>query len=279
MHTAAMPMRDDVARTSPVPADFVEAGAGPLVVLVHASTAGARQWSALMRDLQDRFHVRAVNLFGYGNTPAWSGPEAPALGDFADLVAAAVPSAARAVHLVGHSFGGAVAMQAAARQLRGRVASLVLIEPSLFYLLDHGGQREAFAEISAVAARTKQSIAEGRPADAAECFIDYWCGPGTFAAASPERQCVFARAVAIVPHEFDAVLTGERTLAGWAAALPRRTLAIASARTKRPSREVVELLLSARTEWEFARLPGGSHMAPLTHPQLVNPLVGDFVAN
>ena len=32
--------------------DFVEAGAGPLVVLVHSSMAGARQWSPLIREME-----------------------------------------------------------------------------------------------------------------------------------------------------------------------------------------------------------------------------------
>ena len=54
-------------RPSPVKADFLEAGsAGPVVMLVHSSVSGARQWRRLIDDLKDRFRVRAVNLFGYG---------------------------------------------------------------------------------------------------------------------------------------------------------------------------------------------------------------------
>ena len=279
MQIATIPIRKPAQPRAPA-VDFIEAGAGQPVVLVHASMSGAHQWSALMSDLADRFLVRAVNLFGYGGTPAWQGPEAPSLDDFADLIAAAVPRGARGVHLVGHSFGAAVAMQAAAHRLRGRVASLVLIEPSLFYLLDRCGRRAEFAEISALAAYVKQSIAQGRPAVAAERFIDYWCGLGTFAASSPERRSAFVRAIALVPPEFDAVLAGERTPAAWIAALPWRTLVIASARTKRPSQQLVEILSGACSpEWRFARLGDGSHMAPVTHPQLVNPIVRDFVAS
>src|SRR5262245_50676968 len=151
--------------------DFIETGAGPLVVLAHSSMAGAHQWSPLLRDLEDRFRLRSVNLYGYGGTPAWSRPEPPSLDDYADLIVRAVACTAGEVHLVGHSFGGAVAMQAA-QKLRGRVDSLVLVEPSLFYLLRMGGRREALGEISAVAAHMKEHAAMGAWEEAAEGFID-----------------------------------------------------------------------------------------------------------
>jgi hypothetical protein len=38
-------------------ADFVETGQGPLVVLVHSSVAGARQWRRLMTDLDQRADI------------------------------------------------------------------------------------------------------------------------------------------------------------------------------------------------------------------------------
>jgi pimeloyl-ACP methyl ester carboxylesterase len=258
--------------------DFIEAGAGPLVALVHSSMAGARQWSCLMHDLQDHSQVRAINLFGYGGTPAWTGVNPPSLADFADLVAQAVADTAENISLVGHSFGGAVAMQAAAHQLKGRVKNLVLIEPSLFYLLEVCGHREAFDEISALAEYTNQCILDERIEAAAVGFIDYWCGPGTWATNSPGRQSAFARSISLLTHEWDAVLGGQLTPADWVALLPQRTLLLASDKTTRPSREIVELLLHHRPEWEFASIRDAGHMAPLTHPQLVNPLISGFLA-
>lgn len=270
-------INDAMPNDQAICADFIEAGAGPLVVLVHSSTSGARQWSALINELQGRFCLRALNLFGYGGTPAWSGAKPPPLASFASLVASVVPDTERNVHLVGHSFGGAVAMQAAARQLRGRVANLVLIEPSLFYLLDCCDRPEAFDEISTLAEYTKGRIAEGAPEAAAERFIDYWCGVGTWLASSAERKRAFARAIAHVPNEFDAVLTGETPPAVWCGVLPRRTLIIACAKTTRPSREVVEVLLNAQSHWEIACVSEAGHMAPLTHPEVVNPIIRNYL--
>jgi pimeloyl-ACP methyl ester carboxylesterase len=259
--------------------DFIEAGAGPLVVLVHSSMSGARQWSALTHDLEDHFQVRAVNLFGYGGTPAWSEPVPPSLDDFAELVAAVVPSTAKSVHLVGHSLGGAVVMQAAACQLRGRVESLVLIEPSLFYLLDRHGRREAFCEILALATYTKRWVVDRTPEAAAERFIDYWGGPGAWAVSSPGRKSAFARAATLLPNEWNALLTGTTSLDAWAAALPPHTLVMSSVNTVRPSREIVELLLQTRADWEFVPVHDGGHMAPLTHSQLINPVIRTFITD
>jgi pimeloyl-ACP methyl ester carboxylesterase len=240
--------------------------------------AGVRQWSNLIRDLEDRFWVRAVNLFGYGGTPAWSDAKPPSLDDFARLVAQVVPNAARDICLVGHSFGGAVAMQAAARQLRGRVNKLVLIEPSLFALLDRCDHQDAFGEISILADDTLRCISHGMPERAAERFIDYWCGHGTWTASSPDRRCTFARLIALLPHEWNAVLEGQTTPAKCIAELPQDSLVIASAGTARPAREIVEMLLHARPDWKFASVCEGGHMAPVTHPQVVNPIIRRFLA-
>ena len=63
-----------VSNNPPIKVDYLEAGSsGPVVMLVHSSVSGARQWRRLMGDLKDQFRVRAVNLFGYGKTPAMAG--------------------------------------------------------------------------------------------------------------------------------------------------------------------------------------------------------------
>ena len=107
--------------------DFIEAGQGETVVLVHSSVAGARQWRSLMDTLSSDYHVVAINLFGYGRTTKWDGNRDQSLLDQAKLVEHVLPTGEDRISLVGHSFGGSVAMKAAAI-LQERVRKLVLIE-------------------------------------------------------------------------------------------------------------------------------------------------------
>ena len=123
-----------------IEADFLAAGSGPTVMLVHSSVSGARQWRRLIDDLKADFHVRAVNLFGYGTTPQWPMGTPQSLDDQALLVETALPDDSAPICLVGHSFGGAVAMKVALR-LSGRVAKLVLLETNPFYLLKQAAGR------------------------------------------------------------------------------------------------------------------------------------------
>ena len=146
--TAAMPGQggNGANNKPPIKVDYLEAGSsGPVVMLVHSSVSGARQWRRLMGDLKDQFCVRAVNLFGYGKTQPWQAENIQSLDDQACLVEAALPANTDEVYLVGHSFGGSVAMKTAAR-LAGRVARLVLLETNPFYLLAQSGRVDAFAE-------------------------------------------------------------------------------------------------------------------------------------
>jgi pimeloyl-ACP methyl ester carboxylesterase len=234
----------------PVEVDFLEAGSsGPVVMLVHSSASGARQWRRLMDDLRDQFRVRAINLFGYGKTPAWPGATAQSLDDQADLVEAALPENTGEVFLVGHSFGACVAMKAAAR-LAGRVSRLVLLEANPFSLLAQAGRAEAFAEAIALRDCIKTFGARGEWATAAERFADYWGGAGSWQT---------------------------MTLEQWAARLPHATLAIYDPRTVLPVREIAAILRQSCRAWIYQELPGAGHMAPLTRPDMINPLVSSFL--
>ena len=75
------------------------------------------------------------------------------------------------MHLVGHSYGGGVALDVALAR-PDRIASLALYEPSAFHLLRQMGEpgAEAFAEITQVARCTCRGIVTGDYRGAASAF-------------------------------------------------------------------------------------------------------------
>jgi hypothetical protein len=59
--------------------------------------------------------------------------------------------------------------------------------------------------------------------------------------------------------------------------LPARTLVVSDAATRLPIREIVAILAKACADWTFHTIPEGRHMAPLTRPELVSPVVRQFL--
>ena len=251
--------------------DFVERGEGPLVILLHSSVSGAGQWRRLMDLLAPEFRVIAVNLIGYGDTPPWHRPRAQTLLDHVKLLDLVLPEQG-SFALVGHSLGGTVAMKAAQR-FGDRVERLVLIEPNPFPLLAEGGRNEAFAEALALRKCIKEVGGSGDWTGAAAVFADYWTGAGSWAAMPEDRRAKFASALSNNFHEWDAIMGETTSIAEWRAALPARTTLIRAAHTVRSIREIVELMEVECPEWRFVTLEQGDHMAPLTMPKIVNPII------
>ena len=77
-------------------------------------------------------------------------------------------------------------------------------------------------------------------------------------------------------HEWDAVMNDETTIDAWKALEPK-TLVVSALGTRRPIREIVELLAEACPHWMYAQIAEGGHMAPLVRPELINPVVKRFL--
>ena len=92
-----------------------------------------------------------------------------------------------------------------------------------------------------------------------------------------KRRAAFTESLPPNFHEWDAVMDEQTTLEEWGA-MTTRTLVVSDPATRRPIREIIELLAGACPNWTFRSLPGGGHMAPLTRPELVNPVVRGFLA-
>jgi pimeloyl-ACP methyl ester carboxylesterase len=179
------------------------------------------------------------------------------------------------VNIVGHSFGATVAMEAAA-VLGERVSRLVLLEPGPYAMLRHAGD-PAFQPVAALHAAFSECLRRADWLGAAACFMRAFAGDAAWEAMPPERQRRVADSVRHTVHEWDALLDDPRTLEGWRRALPGRTLLASAPDTWPPLRVIAESLQAARPDWTYVSIPAGGHMAALTRPDLVNPMVASFL--
>src|SRR5690348_5679220 len=124
------------------------------VIALHCSGADATQWANLAGAIGNDYEVLAPELYGTQSMGPWTGEHAFTMADEAARTIALVDSSKGRVHLVGHSYGGGLALHVALARPH-KVASMALYEPSAFHLLRQMGEmgREAFAEIAGVVQR------------------------------------------------------------------------------------------------------------------------------
>ena len=121
------------------------------VIALHRSGSDAGQWRMLAEALGDEYELIAPEHYGSESAGPWNPSEPFALADEAARTIALIDDTDRKVHLVGHSYGGAVALHVALARPE-RIASLTLYEPSAFHLLRQlGHAAAALAEIRALA--------------------------------------------------------------------------------------------------------------------------------
>src|SRR5262245_50673471 len=252
---------------------------GNPVIALHCSGAGAGQWRALGDALGARHQLFAPEHYGSEAAGSWCGKRAFTLADEAARTIAWIDRCDMKVHLVGHSYGGGVALHVAlARQ--DRIASLTLYEPSAFHLLkqlDVPAAASAFAEIAALAQETAYCVGIGDLRRAASTFVDYWSGSGAWLALRPAVQAALMRWVPKASLDFYALMQ-EPTPLGAYASLVVPVLILRGELAPPPSRLIAETL-SARLSRSRSRIvEGAGHMGPLTRAAFVGSLIADHVA-
>ena len=255
-----------------------DAGRGEPVVLLHGSCHSRRQWRRLVAELGGRYRTLALDLHGYGETSWPADPDAFSIDDEVALVARVleIEKVDGPVHLVGHSYGGVVALAVALRHPE-RAGSLTLHEPVVFQLAQSGPLATVGAEITRMVELLAERVDAGAPAEAAEYFIDYWRGAGTWAALPEKGREAAARVIPKLPIELRAMLRSPYKLRDYGAI--RSPVCLTAGTVGRPAaRRVTELLATVLPNGSLQLVPGAGHMAPVTHPQLVNPLIAAHLA-
>jgi pimeloyl-ACP methyl ester carboxylesterase len=257
---------------------FLDAGAaaGPPVILLHCSAGSGAAWLRVIAALQTDWRLLAPDLLGYGETIGWSPGQPMRLDDELRLLEALLNHVGGRAHLIGHSYGGALALSAA-RRFGSRIASLAVIEPVSFQMLRLADEQDGWAEIAALGTTTMALVAAGDAAAAAQGFTDYWMGRGCWNALPRARQAPIVASMAKVAAEWSLAFESAEAATHFAG-LAMPCLLLCGSRTRQPPRRVLTLLRQALPTARYAEIDGAGHMAPITHPEIVAAVLRQHIA-
>jgi pimeloyl-ACP methyl ester carboxylesterase len=254
---------------------YQDVGTGPTIILAHCSGASHHVWAPLVDALSGRYRVLAPDLLGYGQSEPW--PINARLHPWSDLsaIVALADRVGEPVHLVGHSYGGTVALEAA-RSLGPRTKSLTLIEPIAFHLLRLTGRMREWQELTDVGRQMMEALRLRRDRGAAGVYMKYWVGRLRWWSMSRKARRRVLLTVGKVGAEFEAV-SGLATTEGDYRSINTPTRLIAGERTPKPARAIVDELLNILPDSHLNVLPRAGHMSPITHPDAVSDLVAQHI--
>jgi pimeloyl-ACP methyl ester carboxylesterase len=253
--------------------EYFAVGSGEPILFLHCTGGSSRQWHPFAAGLRGHFQVIAPDLCGYGGTSRWPGSERFSLANEVALVTALIDRFGGPMHVVGHSYGGAVALQIA-RRCPECLNSLTLIEPAAFHLLIDGDRADelAFDEIMDIAATIARAVNCGDYFKAMRRFVDYWSGEGTWAALSSQQRAALAASIEKVTLEFWATLNEPTRLEDFAE-IELPTLVLCGGRSPLPARRICSHLARTLPKAELRTIDGAGHMMPTTHVAEVHSLV------
>jgi pimeloyl-ACP methyl ester carboxylesterase len=233
-------------------------------LLIHSGGFTSRQWRKLAETLAPRFHVLAPDLLGYGETGSWpNGKPFHFTQDVAFLENLLVEPA----HLVGHSYGGFLALQLALRRPE-LVRSIAVYEPVAFGILDDVEDADARAALHLVRQEWVADVSgvdEGWLRD----FVNWWNGAGAWEHLAEETRASM-RAVGWKVFQEVITLAADRTSRATYATIEAPTLILGGERTPLAERRVVEKLGAALPNATARLFPNVGHMGPISHAALVN---------
>jgi len=238
------------------------------VLLVHSGGFTSRQWKKLEAALAPTHRVIAPDLTGYGARPRWPSGEPFHFQTDVELLRT---FATEPMHVVGHSYGGLLALQLAL-QRPGLVRSLSLYEPVAFGILDphrarFAGHDRADFELPA--------IDPAAPDGWLEAFVDWWNGHGAWQKLGDDTKAAF-RDVAWKLSEEVRSLASDRTGARYAA-VDAPTLLLGGGKTTALERAVLDALAVTLPHAMLRIFPELGHMGPITHAAAVNAVIVEHV--
>jgi pimeloyl-ACP methyl ester carboxylesterase len=262
-------VRPSVSAKRSLRADYY--GEGPPVVLLHGQPGSALDWHAVAPRLWDEFTVIVPDRLGYGRT----GGPAGSFWDNAAAVAALLDRlAVRQALLVGHSWGGGVALSFA-EAFPDRAAGLVLVasvgpgeqfswEDRLWAVPILGEALSALTLGAAgrlLSSAWVQGLADRHLGGRARQAVNVLTGlTGARSGAAVWRSFVIEQRVLLEDLE---------TLGPPLSAISAPTAVVTGAADRVVPPHVADLLAAAIPAAAYTVLPGAHHLLPHEHPEAV----------
>jgi pimeloyl-ACP methyl ester carboxylesterase len=242
--------------------------AGPPLVLLHGIGGQAIAFGPLLRHLSREFRCVAWNMPGYGGSLPLEPMTFPGLVD--RLVAFLDELGLTSAHLLGHSLGGMIALEFAAR-LPHRVRSLVLVATTAAF-----GQRDGEFQRRFIAERTAPLDAGLGMEGLARALVPQLLG----ADFDPEAETLAQSSLASIPEAayraaLECVVSFDRRDA--LTQLPMPVLVLAGGRDRQAPAAVMERMAARIPHARFMLIPDAGHLLPLERPRELAAAVSDFL--
>ncbi|MGY6268606.1 alpha/beta fold hydrolase [Achromobacter denitrificans] len=247
---------------------YTEYGSGTPLVLVHGSLSDCRYWKSQMAPLGRSFRVLAVCLRRYW-PETWDGAgDGFSIAQHADDVLEFIDTVAGGpAHLVGHSRGGRVALEAALRR-PGALRSLTLADPGL-PLPGEDDLRGGFRQ------KALALIREGETEAGLALFVDTVTGPDTWQRMVPWFKEMVRDNVGTLFGQ--ALETPEALTPRQIGALKLPTLLIGGALSPAPYPAVLNALSQWLPQAHRVTITGSSHGMNLGNPRAFNGAIEEFI--
>jgi pimeloyl-ACP methyl ester carboxylesterase len=263
--------------TSVIQMPFAERATSSVIAL-HCSLGSGRQWSKLAIELGSRYQIVTPDLSGYGDS---RGPATlpTTLAQEVELLAPRLDEAKGPIHLIGHSYGGAVAFKiATCSPYARRVRSLTLIEPVLPTLLrDEPADRRLYDRFARIATDVYEDLFNGLAMEAIDKFTSFWNGSAPPAQLSDDARLRMIAHADKMSFDFNAILA-EANVAAAAATLLVPTLLVSGGLSPYLTQRIVGRLVTIIGGAEIRHLPAAGHMLPITHAATINPEIVAHIA-